>query len=224
MLQVKDTNEAARIIWDYHVLNTKVSKSDCILALGNSDTRTAEKASELFLAGMGSHLITTGGFGRLTKKVFNKPEAQVFADIAMKLGVPREKILIEDNSTNTFDNLRFSREHLEELNIPAQSFIVVTKPYMVRRATAMFTKIWPDKTVVVTSPDLDFDNYPNEEISRELIINMIVGDLQRIMVYGERGDIVKQSIPETVRVAYDYLVKHGYDKQLIEANKLPDPV
>ncbi len=223
MLPMKDISEAAQILWNYHVLSMKVYKSDCILALGNSDIRTAEKAAELFMAGMGNHLITTGGFGRLTEKIFDKPEAQIFADVAVERGVPKEAILIEDESTNTFDNLRFTRQHLEQRAIVSESFIVVTKPYMERRAAAMFAKIWPDKKVVVSSPNLDFDDYPNENISRELTINMIVGDLQRIMIYGERGDIVKQNIPETVQAAYDYLVENGYNQQFIDVEKLPSP-
>jgi uncharacterized SAM-binding protein YcdF (DUF218 family) len=37
----------------------------------------------------------------LLQGVFPKPEAQLFADVARRCGVPDEAILIEDKSTNT---------------------------------------------------------------------------------------------------------------------------
>jgi uncharacterized SAM-binding protein YcdF (DUF218 family) len=208
-------DELARIVWNYHVLNQKVEKSDCILALGNSDLRTAEKAANLFNQGYSTRLITTGGLGRLTQKLWHKPEATMFADVAIKLGVPEEKILIEDQSQNTFDNFDFTKNLLTKKNIQADSFIIVTKPYMERRAYAMAIKIWPDKKIIVTSPNLDFNDYPNEVVSKELTINMIVGDLQRIIYWGERDKLEKQEIPNNVMEAYTELLKRGYDKQII---------
>ena len=104
-----DIDSLAKILWNQNVLNQKVEKADCIIALGNSDIRTAQKAADLYLKGYGDLLITTGGYGRLTKDHFTKPEAQIFADEAIALGVPEDKIIIEDSSTNTFDNIRFTK-------------------------------------------------------------------------------------------------------------------
>ena len=48
---------------------------------------------------------------------------------------------------------------------------------------ATFTKQWPGKIdeVRVTSPQIPLDQYPNEHLSREDILNTMVGDLQRIV-------------------------------------------
>ena len=46
-------------------------------------------------------------------------------------------------------------------------------------------------------------------------INIMVGDLQRIDVYGQNGFQIPQEIPEEVREAYRALVRAGYDKQLL---------
>ena len=211
-----DTDELARIVWNYHVLNQPVHKADCILALGNSDLRTAERAADLFKGGYGQWLITTGGLGRLTSALWHKPEARMFADVAIRSGVPEEKIIIEDKASNTFDNLRYTETLLRNKGVTAQSFIVVTKPYMERRAYAMLRKIWPDKQITVTSPTISFDDYPNQDISKELTINMLVGDLQRLMVYGEHGELEKQEIPPAVMEAYNTLIARGFDKQLIK--------
>lgn len=215
-------DELAQIVWYYHVLNQKVEKSDCILVLGNSDLRTAEKSAKLFNQGYAGWLIATGGFGRLTRQLWNEPEANKFAEVAMGLGVPKYKILIENQSKNTFENFRYSNELLKEGGLIFNSFIIVTKPYMERRAYAMANKFWgSNKRNIVTSPEVKFKDYPNENISKELTINMIVGELQRIIYYGKRGELERQVIPQDVLLAYKDLLKRGYDKQIIDVSNLP---
>ncbi len=218
-----EENEAAKILWDYQVLNQKPVKSDLILALGSSDIRTAIRAAELFNDGFGKLLVTTGSAGRLSKDSFAKPEATVFAEKAIKLGVSENKILQEKESSNTFDNLRLTHKHLDERDIKADSFLVVTKPYFERRAYAMLTHFWPNKEITITSPNLTYETYPNDIISGKLLINMLVGDLQRIMVYGRRGDLTRQSIPSGVMEAYELLLDKGYNKQMIDESTLPPP-
>ena len=43
----------------------------------------------------------------------------------------------------------------------------------------------------------------------------MVGDLQRIRVYAEKGYQIPQDIPEDVWRAYEELVRAGYDKYLV---------
>ena len=97
-----------------------------------------------------------------------------------------------------------------------ESFIVVQKPYMERRSYATFKKHWPDKKLLVTSPLLTFEAYPNDTISVEKLINMMVGDLQRIKLYPEKGFQVYQEIPDDVWEAYEELVSMGFNRQLVK--------
>ena len=92
-----------------------------------------------------------------------------------------------NKSTNTAENVLFTKKLLAGNNIDPQKFIVVHKPYMERRAYATFKKHWPGKEIVVTSPQISFDNYPNNEISKDDLINIMVGDLHRIKTYSEKG-------------------------------------
>jgi hypothetical protein len=92
-MTTRSTDELAKIVWEYHHLHHKLKKCEAIFVLGSSDTRVAEYAAELFLRGLGDYLIFSGGLGNLTRDRFKKPEAEVFADIAIKLGVPRDKML-----------------------------------------------------------------------------------------------------------------------------------
>lgn len=219
---MNDAIDRAKVLWNYNVMRQKVEKADCIIALGNSDIRTARTAAHLFNDGYGDILVTTGGFGRLTKDLFAKPEAQLFADEAMELGVPTDKIIVEDRSTNTFDNFRFTKKLLAAKGLSPNSILVVTKPYMERRALATALAVWKDVHVNVTSASLDFDTYPNDSISEDLLINMVVGDTQRLMIFSKSGQVPQQDFPDEVLDAYNALVELGYNKQVIPEENIPN--
>jgi len=44
----------------------------------------------------------------------------------------------------------------------------------------------------------------------------MVGDLQRIRVYADKGYQIPQDIPDDVWNAFEQLVQAGYDKYLVE--------
>ena|SRR4029078_2152138 len=209
----------AEKIWDYHKLNHSLEKSDAILVLCSHDERVAERAVELFRDDWAQLIIFSGGSGAITSKLWSEPEAERFARIAVAAGVPQEKIVIEKNSTNTGDNVRFTRELLTNSGIDLQTFIVVQKPYMERRSYATFRKLWPEKDVIVTSPQMNFldylRNYSNAALSEVDVVSIMVGDLQRIMVYPERGFQIEQEIPNEIWAAYKELVTLGFTKYLI---------
>jgi uncharacterized SAM-binding protein YcdF (DUF218 family) len=206
-------------IWHYHLLNHQLSRSDAILVLCSHDKVVARRGAQLFLDGWAPLLIFAGGLGAITKHLWSEPEADQFAKIAVDMGVPRESILIENKSTNTGENVRFTKQLLAEKQLDPQSFIVVQKPYMERRSYATFRKVWPEKTVLVTSPQVSLDQYlgqySNETLSRDDIVSIMVGDLQRIRLYPEKGFQIHQDIPDDVWDAYQELVKAGYDRHLL---------
>ena len=105
---------------------------------------------------------------------------------------------------------------LKEKNLDLNSVIAVQKPYMERRSYATFKKLWPDKKLAVTSPQISFEEYYNDEIPLEKVINIMVGDLQRIKIYPEKGFQIFQEIPDEVWLAYEQLVGLGYDKHLVK--------
>jgi len=204
----------AKKLWDYHHLNDAMVKSDCILALGSHDTRVADRAAELFLEGWAPVLIFSGGLGNVTRGIWTETEADKFAAIAVKKGVPENAILIENKSSNTGENILFTQKLLQEKNLDPQNFIVVQKPYMERRSYATFKKHWPQKNILVTSPQISFEDYPNSEIPVERVINIMTGDLQRIKIYPDKGFQIPQEIPDDVWDAFEQLVALGYDKHL----------
>ena len=205
-----ETLRLARIIWDYHHMNDTLEKADCILVLGSHDTRVAERAATLYLDGWAPLLIFSGGLGRLTGELWTETEADKFSAIAIDMGVPRDAILIENKSTNTGENILFTQALLEENNLSPESFIVVQKPYMERRSFATFKKHWPGKKLMVTSPQIPFEQYPTTDIPFEKVISIMIGDLKRIKIYPEKGFQVYQHIPSHVWSAYEQLLKLGF--------------
>ena len=211
-----DITELAKKLWNYHHVNHTLKKSDCILALGSHDLRVAERAAELYLQEYAPLVIMSGGLGNFTKDMWTEKEADQFATIAIKKGVPEKNILIENQSSNTGENILFTQKLLEEKKLNPQSFIVIQKPYMERRSYATFKKHWPDKDLIVTSPQISFEEYPTNDIPIEKVINIMVGDLQRIKLYPEKGFQIYQDIPADVWNAYETLITLGFDKHLIK--------
>jgi len=211
-----ETFSLAQILWDYHHMNHGLEKSDCILALGSHDLRVAERAAELYLEGWAPLVVMSGGLGNLTKETWTEPEADQFAAIAIQKGVPEQNILIENKSTNTGENILFTQKLLGQKNIHPSSFIVVQKPYMERRSYATFKMHWPEKKLLITSPQISFDKYPTADISIEKVINIMTGDFQRIKIYPERGFQIFQEIPPQVYEAYEKLIAAGFNKHLIK--------
>ena len=209
----------AEKLWNYHRLKHELAPADAILVLCSHDDRVAERGAQLLLDGWAPLLIFSGGRGAITEKLWNEPEAERFARIAEDIGVPRQCILIEPNSTNTGENIRFTKQLLAECGLDPHTFIVVQKPYMERRAFATFRQLWQEKHVLVTSPQVSFPeylaDYKHSSLTAADVVAIMVGDLQRIKLYPERGFQIAQEIPEEVWAAYEQLVQAGYDKFLI---------
>ena len=206
----------ARTLWEYHQLHHALAPADAILVLGSHDTRVAERGAELFLEGLAPWIVFSGNLGALTRSLWTRPEAEVFAEVARDRGVPADRILTETRSTNTGENVSFTRQLLEEKGLTPARAIAVQKPYMERRTWATFQRRWPELEMIVTSPRIDFDAYPTPEISRDDVIHIMVGDLQRLLVYGERGWQIPQDVPDHVLRAYERLVAAGYTHRLID--------
>jgi len=154
----------------------------------------------------------------LTDRRWKKAEAEIFAETALAMGVPEEHIMIENTSTNTAENLQFSKELLDQQGVALTRVILVAKPYMERRAFVTWRKLYPEIEATITSPLLEYDAYAvNTDISREEMINIMIGETQRIKVYPQKGYIVPQVVPDIVWEAYTELVKRGFTSQLIKA-------
>ena len=213
----------AETIWDYHHMGHRLQPSDVILVLCSHDVAVAAHGAKLWLDGWAPLLIYSGGLGAITKRLWQEPEADQFARIAIEMGVPADRILIENQSTNTGENVKLTRALLAAKGIDPARFIVVQKPYMERRSYATFQKVWPGKNIVVTSPPASFDEYlarySNSALSADQVVAIMAGDLQRIRIYPQLGFQIHQDIPDEVWAAFEELVSLGYDDSLIRPTR-----
>lgn len=211
-LQVR---EAARALWNYLRLDHSLKKCDCIIAMGSHDIRTAQHAAQLVIYDWAPLLVCSGGLGRLTSGMWQTSEAELFAEVAVGAGLPKERIILEDRSANTGENIRFTRSTLEQRGVHISSAILVHKPYMERRAVATAKKEWPALDVIASSPPIPFDKYPTPDIPLEKLIHILVGDMHRVMVYPRMGFQIPQFIPDSVMQAYHFLIKNRFTNQLV---------
>ena len=217
MVTSKKVIKHATKIWNYMLLNHKLKRADYIVGLGSSDIGVAKRSAQVYLSEFAPWLIFSGGKGAFTKG-WNMPEAKRFAQIAIQLGVPKNRILLETKSTNTGENIRFTYELIKKQGKLSKCLIIVTKPYMERRVFATFKKQWPLKQteIIVTSTAMSFDEYVEYSgFDVDYVVNMLVGDLQRIMLYPKMGFQISQEVPDSVLKAYKKLIELGYTERLI---------
>ncbi len=207
-----------QVIWDYLCLHQEPEKADCIVGFGNFNTDIARRAAELYHLGLAPKILFTGGLGRNTEGLLPEPEAVRFARVAMECGVPEEDILLEDKSTNTKENIIFTRQLLEQEGIPHGKILGVHQPFMERRIKAAMGVYWPELDFAVTSPQVTIPEYlaraREQGISEEASVSVIVGDFQRMDLYARLGYQLPQEIPEEAWAAFHELVRIGFDKQL----------
>lgn len=206
------------IIWDYLRRPSEMKKADCIAGFGNYNCDIGIRAAELYHEGYAEKVLFSGGFGRNTLGVLNTTEAERFAETAARHGVPEKDILIENRSTNSAENIEFTRRMLEENGIFAKRLIVVHQPFMERRIAAAFDIAWSDVELLTTSPRTDiptfFEHAVLYGVNEKMVVEEIVGDFQRMDLYAEKGWQSRQEIPETAREAFHKLVELGYGGQL----------
>ncbi|WP_116949233.1 YdcF family protein [Jiangella endophytica] len=204
----------AQILWDYHQLHHELRPTDVGIGLGSHDPGVADHTADLYHRGMFPLVVFTGANAPTTVGLFPDGEAVHYARRATELGVPADAILIEPRATNTAENLTFARQLLDEQGITPQSVTLITRPYQQRRAYATCRKQWPDVDVICSSRLQSFRDYLHAIADDDRVINMLVGDTQRIRLYAERGFSISQPVPRQVQDAYNRLVHRGYSSRL----------
>ena len=103
------------------------------------------KAVSLYRAGVAPRVIVSSGF------VFTLREAETIKAIAVANGVPADAIILEEQATNTYENVEFTNRILQTNGW--RRIALVSSPYHMRRATMTWRKAAPDVEVVATPPE-----------------------------------------------------------------------
>lgn len=202
-------------LWDYHHMHHEIRPVDVGIGLGSHDLGVAKIATSLYHQGMYPHLVFTGANAPTTIDTFPRGEAVHYREHAIAHGVPAEAILIDTEARNTGQNIENTRALLAAHGITARSVILMSRPYQQRRAYATCKKLWPEVDVICASHPLALDDYVASIGNTKKVIDMLVGDTQRIEKYAELGYAIPQDVPHDVRAAYARLVDAGYTSRLV---------
>ena len=210
--------EDLQTLWDYMRLDMAPGPADVIAAFGCYDEQIPIRAAELYHAGLAPVVVFSGGLGRNTDRLWQTAEAERFAAIALDAGVPEHAIVLETRSKNSAENYLFTKALLAERGIPAKRVLTVHKPYMERRVWAAMPVYWPEAEVTVTSPQVTVAEHIRAAeavcMTEKGVIETVVGDVQRMELYAQKGYQIPQPIPGAVRAAYCRLTAAGYTGQL----------
>lgn len=205
----------ATLIWNYHQMGHELRPCSAAIGLGSHDLGVATAAADLYRAGLFPVVVFSGGNSPTTRARFPRGEAVHYREHALGLGIPDEAILVEPKAANTGQNITLSRELLAEASIEVSSLLLISKPYMERRSYATCRKLWPEAEVVCASEPLELDDYIKSIGDEKLVVDMLVGDLQRVIEYPKLGFAVEQDVPGDVHDAYERLLRDGFDSRLI---------
>lgn len=199
---------AMHVLWEYLLVAQAPAPADVVFVFGSQDLAMPDRAAELYRAGHAPAVLVTGGFGRMTRGVFDRPEALVFRDRLLAAGVPETAIVTETEAGNTLENVCLGLAALRRAGRSARSALLVAKGFVTRRAVATFAAQAPDVRVRACPPTIrieDATDRPADEFAARL-----VAEIDRLERYGIRGDIARQRIPPAVRDA----------AQLVRASRL----
>uniref|UniRef100_A0AAU1LQ17 YdcF family protein n=1 Tax=Streptomyces sp. NBC_00148 TaxID=2903626 RepID=A0AAU1LQ17_9ACTN len=205
----------AQLLWDYHQMHHELRPCSVAIGLGSHDLGVAETAVDLYKRGMMPLIVFTGATSPTTRERMPRGEALHYRERALELGVPSSAVLVEPNARNTGQNISFSKALLEEAGADVSSVLLVSKPYEERRAYATACKTWPDAEFVSSSTPMSFDGYLASIGNDRLVVDMLVGALQRLLIYPDLGFTVRQDVPEMVAEAYDRLCNSGFTSRLV---------
>ena len=105
---------------------------------------------ELFHKGIIKKIIITGASGSLSSDL---KEADIIKSFLIRIGVPREKIIVENQSKNTHENAIYTELTCKELEMDKYSFLLITSDYHMRRSLSCFKKTGLNITPFVKESD-----------------------------------------------------------------------
>lgn len=163
--------------------------ADIALVFGTKSWKFAlNKALQLYKNGKIKKIVFSGGINHHS----GINEAQTMTENAIKHGVKPEDIILEDQSSNTLDNVLFSIALLEQKigleNI--KSVIAVVKIYHAKRALMTMKRHLPKHIVLkCCSYEINFSkkNWEESETGRDKVEK----EYKKIKEYLDKGDIIE---------------------------------
>ncbi len=213
----------AEVVWNYHQLHQELVPCSAALVLGGNDVGVASFAAELYHQGLFPVLVFSGGKTLATAKLFPRGEAEHFREVALRRGVPAEAILLEPHAQNTGENIVLSREVFAAAGIRPTSLLLIAMPYMERRAYATCRRQWPEVEPRCASVPVSLREYVETIGPAAEVVDMMIGDMERVLRYPELGFAIAQDVPGAAQAAYSRLVERGFTSRMLKAQPQRNP-
>lgn len=176
-----------REISEYLFCQDELAPADLILVFGGKRLERADRAAELFQAGLAPRIFITGG----DKRGIGVCESDRLRDRCVELGVPAEAITTECDSVNTLENVRMSVAAVEETigwkNI--QNVIIISAPYHLRRVKQALAHYIPRSVKITCSPDTRTDITRENWWHTPEGQNMVYRELEKVRTYAIQGEL-----------------------------------
>ncbi|WP_421384842.1 YdcF family protein [Bacillus salacetis] len=173
-----------------------VKECDALFIFSGTHPGHWEKAIEAFEKRLCREIVVTGGRSLTGVPHPEWPdypvkEADVIISHLIKAGIPSDKIVFENESTNSLENVLYAKKVFDFTNI--QSLMYVCKSHVAGRQERTLRKhLGVRLEYIPFSFDAEYQGvrvnrhtWSQEEIGR----NRVWGEFLRILNYGEKGDI-----------------------------------
>ena len=162
-------------------------QSDLAIILGTRYTDPIPYAINLYQEEIVPKILLTGGINRHT----GINEAQHHFDLLRAENIPESAIIVEDQSTNTLENITFSLELLKKENLlkDSLSIIIIAKWFHAKRVLMTFRAHYPSGTKYY------LQNYdvtgitPENWYQSEETYDKVASNWHKIPKYLEKGDV-----------------------------------
>jgi uncharacterized SAM-binding protein YcdF (DUF218 family) len=137
-------------IGDYMLVDTPLARADVCLVFGGgvNSIALARHAAALYVEGYFSLVVVSGGVG---VEGDARSEARIMHDVLLEHGVPRGRILVEEQATNTAENVIFSKKILEGEKV--ESILAIGQIHAARRFLMTLQRCWPDLKKMFSAPN-----------------------------------------------------------------------
>lgn len=182
------------------------SCADAVIGFGHFDLRIPQRCGELYMKGYTRKIIFTGGSGSGTADL-GKAEAVTFREELEQSypAIPAEMVIVETTSTNTSENVQFTARKLAyrypdfTFENQIRSIIIVANAYRQRRVWLTCRKNLPQVAFYNMPPPTTFEQELRLFSEKEFdFIELLVGEIARLIRYGEAGYILKEAIPQKI--------------------------
>ena len=204
----------AKEIFEYlYVFSEEFPHSDVIIGFGHFDLKIPRHCAELYTNGYARRIIFTGGIGSGTADLV-QAEAIAFREELRRRhpSISAEVVIVEDRSTNTSENMQFTAQMLEK-QYPDFTFgeqikkvIIVASAYRQRRVFLTCQRNLPNIEFYNAPPATTFEEELQLFSSKGFdFIEVLAGEIDRLIRYGEKGYILQETIPRKIYDNYVFL-------------------